>query len=133
MNRVRKFRKDAGISQTQLARMTGLPVNTIATLERRNSNLQKMTASLISEALNVPVPVLIGREEEKQIWKDGEYLPDKNGEYIVAYRNRPYTEYHYRVLTFKNDLWWETTKEGQLISAFRPGVLWWSDIATPPV
>ena len=133
MNRVRKFRKDKGLTQTQLARLTGLPINTISSLERKNSNLQRLTAQLISKALGVSIPVLTGHEEENHIWIDAEYYPKKDGEYLVAYKIRNYNDYHFKVLTFKNDNWWITSDRGEIQTSFGNMVLWWSEINNPPV
>ena len=133
MNRVKKFRKAQGITQTQLARMTGLPINTISTLERRNSNLQHTTARLISDALGVPVLTLMCKETEDHIWRDAEFPPENDGEYLIAYKIRPYNDYHFRVLTYKNKTWWETSPNGELISQSRIAISWWAEVNKPPI
>ena len=134
MNRVRKYREAAGISQAELARMSGLTRNCIATLEKRGSKLQTMTAKVLSTALRVPVDVLSGVTTEGYSWQDGEsYHPDRECSYLVAYKPRHHKDYEFTVMDWKNKKWWWTTTNGDLLCESKDPVLWWSEINMPPV
>ena len=134
MNRVKKYRLAAGLTQAELARRTGLTRNTIAMLEKRGSRLQTMTAKCLSTALKVPADVLAGFTTEGYSWQDGEsYEPSKECSYLVAYKPRHHKDYSFTVMDYKNHKWWWTTTDGDLLCEAKSPVLWWSEINMPPV
>lgn len=133
MNRVKKYRMSAGMTQAELARITGLGRGTIYSLEKTGGNLQSRTARLISEALNVPVRALIGEEEVGCKWQDSEYRPSSEGDYLVAYKPMRRGGYNYAVLKWKQNSWWDKTVNGDLLAMFNPEVLWWSRVSEPPI
>ena len=134
MNRVKEFRKQAGLTQAELARRAGLNRNTIACLEKKSSKLQDMTATCISKVLSVPVPVLRGEATEVYGWKHGEeHWPQKEGRYLVAYQPKNRKGCDLMVLTWHDKGWWMTTLDGRPIVEVKPDNLWWSEINLPPI
>ena len=134
MNRVKKYRTAAGLSQSDLARQTGLTRNTIAMMEERGSRLQQNSAALLSKVLKVPIGVLTGVTSEGYNWQDGEsYWPKKEGSYLAALKKKHYNDYYFLVLDWKNNAWWLTTLDGELLTRINVPVLWWSEINEPPI
>ncbi|ENZ75597.1 hypothetical protein OR214_04582 [Ralstonia pickettii OR214] len=58
---IRTMRLNAGLSQTQLAELTGLSQPQIATIERPNSNPTIDTLKKIAEALGVRVSAVVAQ------------------------------------------------------------------------
>lgn len=132
MNRVKKYREALGLSQSELARRSGLPRNTVYSLEKKGSKLQATTARLLSQALDVPEKVLIGAANDEYCWQDAKVPPDNEGNYLVAYyakhRAKPY--YLYNVCSWVNGGWWLLTEDGELLTPLK-GVRLWSQIPEP--
>ena len=57
--RIRKYRKDLGLSQAALADRADLPPNTIARLERGEHSAKTLTLRKISKVLKVTIDDLI--------------------------------------------------------------------------
>lgn len=131
MNRVRKYREAAGLSQSELARRTGLARNTIHLLETRGSKLQMQTAALISKALHVPVGILTADGNDEHSWQDAKYNPDDEGDYLVAYKLGK--KYYYRTLAWVSGEWWETSIDGEMIEPFYYDISWWAKISEPHI
>ena len=60
--RIRAFRKLKGLTQHQLAELSGLSITVIGEVERGNRVVQRQALEHIAEALQVPVQELLGGE-----------------------------------------------------------------------
>jgi transcriptional regulator with XRE-family HTH domain len=58
--RMRQFRRNAGLTQAQLAEKTGIHVNTIARLERGKHTPSHPTLRKLAEVLGVTVSDILG-------------------------------------------------------------------------
>ena len=74
--RIRKMRKERGITQVQLSKMTGISQSSISDLEKLTNNPSTVTLQLIAKALNCSVSVLLG-EDEKKPATNGDGLRDE--------------------------------------------------------
>lgn len=63
---IAQIRKDRGMSQIQLARKANLTKQTISNYERGERKPDYVTLETIADILNVPVSMLISREEQQQ-------------------------------------------------------------------
>lgn len=65
---VKKFRKEAGLSQAALSKRTGLAIRTISSIENRPIDISVSTLEILSKALGVPTSKIVrDREEALQI------------------------------------------------------------------
>ena len=135
MNRIRKYRVSAGMSQQELAEQTGMTRNAISYMERTGCKVRSSTAALMSKALKVPADVLTGESNEYVRWQDAEvYNPEVEAPYNVAYRRKRSSKYNYAVLLWKDKAWWLPDWDGRPVEAIAPNtVLWWAEIEEPPV
>ncbi len=80
---IRKFRKEKKLSQGDLAKMTGYASNSmIAQVENGNIDLQYTKIIQFAEALDVPVPVLLGYVDEDSAFAELEDLPKHWQDYM---------------------------------------------------
>jgi transcriptional regulator with XRE-family HTH domain len=85
---VKKFREEAGLTQTQLAELAGMDQQALAALEKRDSKSSSFTPAL-AKALKKPVEVLLGLPHEgpRAVPQQDEGLidPDELSELIALY------------------------------------------------
>lgn len=80
---IRKFRKEKKLSQGDLAKMTGYASNSmIAQIENGIIDLQYTKIIQFAEALDVPVPVLLGYVGEGSVLAELEALPSHWQDYM---------------------------------------------------
>jgi len=62
--RLASLRKTAGLSQSQLAEAVGIPQRTVSFYERKANSIPSQLLPRFSQALDVPVEVILGLEVE---------------------------------------------------------------------
>ncbi len=82
---IRKFRKEKKLSQGDLAKLTGYASNSmIAQIENGIIDLQYTKIIQFAEALDVPVPVLLGYVDENSAFAELETLPEHWQDYMYS-------------------------------------------------
>lgn len=116
-NRVREMRMQAGLTQAELAKISGINRVTITNIERQKSKPSRATISLLSSALGVDEAVLAGSKKPSQ-WVAGTY-PGESDYYLCIRvvpvgRSRLKT---YAVLWFdsRKKIWYETRSDGSVL------------------
>ena len=101
---IRKFRKEKKLSQGELAKLTGYASNSmIAQIENGIIDLQYTKIISFADAIDVPVPVLLGYVDEGSAFAELETLP------------KHWQDYMYRQLMFaKQNAKEEKENGGQL-------------------
>jgi transcriptional regulator with XRE-family HTH domain len=75
--RLQAFRKAAGLSQSQLARVSGVPVGTIRDYEQNRREPSLETAATLARAVGQPLDAFVEQPAAKQIKKEAETPPAK--------------------------------------------------------
>lgn len=68
---IKAARKAAGLSQVQLADLSGISINSIISLEQNKHGPSVTTAELLADALEISIDELVGHEvvkREKTMW-----------------------------------------------------------------
>ena len=82
---IRKYRKEKKLSQGDLAKLTGYASNSmIAQIENGFIDLQYTKIISFAEALDVPVPVLLGYVDEESAFAELETLPEHWQDYMYC-------------------------------------------------
>jgi transcriptional regulator with XRE-family HTH domain len=134
MNRIKKFRQAAHVTQNRLSVLSGVSRATIVRLENTGMKPHKATAEKIAKVLGVAPDVLTGAASETYKWQDAmSYEPDLEGFYLCAYRRKYLKEYRYKVLTWRNRRWVDESMDGYIVEYVDPAkIVWWAAIEEPP-
>lgn len=128
-NNVRYYRRKAGLTQTQLARKTGVSLTTITHIEQNLHQPSEKTKFLLAEVLKVPWEELCGYESPFTACCAA--LPKASGDYLCAYKVHPRSAYEFQVLHWSTDLKaWSTNFSSAPIG--QNAVKFWMDIPKLP-
>ena len=134
MNRIRKFRKAAHMTQNRLATISGVARCTIGRLEETGGKPHRETAEKLAKVLGVSVDVLTGERAETYTWQDADsYEPEEEGYYLCACKRKHTKLYRFKGLAWRNRKWVDESMDGYITEYVDPAkVIWWSAIEDPP-
>lgn len=128
-NNIRYYRKKAGLTQKELAKISGVSESTITNLERRGSQPSERVREFLADALHV--------DEEKLCGYDSPYvsclaaLPNADGDYLCAFKIHPRAPFNFAVLHYsKRQKLWMAPAAGVILNS--RNVKWWMDIPKLP-
>ncbi len=76
MNRLKRLRKEKGLTQVELAHEIGTTKLTVSNWENEKHVIKSDKAQALADYFNVPVPYLLGFEQ--RLINDNEFLRDEN-------------------------------------------------------
>lgn len=128
-NRIRYYRRKAGYTQEELSKLSGVGAKTIHLLEKSGKLPSSRVRASLADALEITEEELCGYDSVYTSCSIA--LPPEDGDYLVAYRIHPRSDYIFCVLHYstKTQAW--TSTNSTFVSSCH--VKWWTDIPRLPM